>query len=73
MSQDQLGAAVGASRGYIAKIEAGRANPSLAVVDRVAIALGLDIDLVARPPVVIGGYQRDFIHARCSGYVDGRR
>ena len=72
MSQDQLGAPVGVSRGYIAKIEAGRANPSLAVVDRVAIALGLEVELVARSPVVVGGHQRDFVHARCSGYVDGR-
>ena len=71
LTQEQLGTTVGVSRGYIAKIEAGRANPSLAIVDRVAAALGLEIELVARSPIVIGG-QRDLVHARCSGYVDGR-
>jgi transcriptional regulator with XRE-family HTH domain len=60
------------SRGYIAKIERGRANPSLELVERLARALELEIDFVARPPVVFGGHQRDFVHARCSSHVDGR-
>jgi transcriptional regulator with XRE-family HTH domain len=61
------------SRGYIAKIERGRANPSLELLERVASALGLEIDLVARAPVTIGGgRQRDLVHARCSAHVDGR-
>lgn len=72
MTQAQLGAKVGVSRGYVAKIEAGHANPSLAIVERVALALGLEIELVARTPVVLGNLQRDLVQARCSGHVDGR-
>ena len=54
-------------------IEGGRANPSLDVVTRIARALDLDVDLVVRPPVTVGGPgQRDAIHARSSGYVDRR-
>ena len=54
-------------------IEGGRANPSLDVVTRIARALDLDVDLVVRPPVTVGGPgQRDAVHAWCSGYVDRR-
>jgi transcriptional regulator with XRE-family HTH domain len=61
------------SRGYIAKIERGTANPSLHLLERVASALGLEIELVARVPVTIaGGRQRDLVHSRCSAHVDGR-
>ncbi|OGO57884.1 MAG: hypothetical protein A2Z32_07310 [Chloroflexi bacterium RBG_16_69_14] len=73
MSQRQLAASVGVSRGYIAKIEHGRANPSVELVERVADALGIELELVVRTPFVIGGgRQRDLVHARCSGHV-GRR
>lgn len=73
LTQRQLADPVGVSRGYIANIERGRANPSLEVVERIAAALGLEIELVARSPVVIGGgRQRDLVHARCSGHVDRR-
>ena len=50
----------------------GRTHP-LALVDRIADALGIEIDLVARTPIVIGGgRQRDLVHARCSAYIDRR-
>jgi transcriptional regulator with XRE-family HTH domain len=73
LTQRQLAATTGVSRAYIATIESGRANPSLRLVERISEALGLDVDLVARPPIVLGGTnQRDFVHARCSGHVDRR-
>lgn len=73
LSQEQLAAAVGISRGHIARIELGRANASLGLVARIASALELEIDLVARTPVIIGARtQRDAVHARCSGYADRR-
>jgi transcriptional regulator with XRE-family HTH domain len=68
ITQQDLADAVGVSRPYIASIESGRANPSLAVVERIATALGLELDFVARPPTTVGRPpQRDAVHARCSG------
>jgi Predicted transcriptional regulators len=73
LTQLQLADAVGVSRGYLANIERGHANPSLELVERIANALDLEIELVARTPIVIGGgRQLDLVHARCSGHVDGR-
>lgn len=73
LSQRELAAAVGVSHAHIAAIEAGRVNPSLDLVDRIGIALGLDIELVARPVLALDPpRQRDLVHARCSGYVDRR-
>jgi transcriptional regulator with XRE-family HTH domain len=73
ISQAQLAAGAGVSRSHIAAIESGRANPSLATVDRIGEALGLEFGLTARPPLVIGdGRQRDVVHARCSAYVQRR-
>ncbi len=72
ISQQTLADAVGVSRAYIATIESGRANPSLDLVNRVADRLGIEIGLVARPPVVIARPQHDLVHARCSGYLDRR-
>jgi transcriptional regulator with XRE-family HTH domain len=64
---------VGVSARYIGLIEQGRANPSLALVERIADALGLAIDLGITPPVFPGGQRvRDEVHARCSAYVDRR-
>lgn len=60
------------SRGQIAKIELGQADPSLDVVERLAIALGLEVELVARQPILFEPRHRDFVHARCSGYADRR-
>jgi transcriptional regulator with XRE-family HTH domain len=73
ITQADLAAAVGLSRAYVASIESGRANPSLDVVDRIGVALGLELELSGRQPVVFNGpAQRDAVHARCSGYA-GRR
>ena len=72
-SQRQLAGCVGVSRGHIAKIEHGQANPSLGLVERIADALGIELELVARAPFIVGGgRQRDLRHARCSGHVDRR-
>jgi transcriptional regulator with XRE-family HTH domain len=73
LSQSALAAKVGVARSYLAAIERGRANPSLAVIVRLAAALGLELDLTLRSPVIVGDRrQRDAVHARCSGYVDRR-
>jgi transcriptional regulator with XRE-family HTH domain len=71
-TQQQLADSVGVSRGYISKVELGRANPSLALMERIAAALDLEIELVGRTPLILGDRQRDAVHARCSGHVDGR-
>ena len=73
LTQRALAAKVGVARSYIAAIERGRANPSLDVVVRVAAALGLELALDFRSPIIIGDRrQRDAVHARCSGYADRR-
>lgn len=73
MTQQQLADAAAVARGYIATLESGRANPSLGVVTRVAEALDMEVDLVVRPPHVVGApSQRDAVHAQCSGYADRR-
>lgn len=73
LSQRALAIKVGVARSYIAAIERGRANPSLDIIVRLATALGLEIDLDLRPPIIVGDRrQRDAVHARCSGYVDRR-
>ncbi|MFL5651614.1 MAG: helix-turn-helix domain-containing protein [Chloroflexota bacterium] len=73
LTQQQLGEAVGVTRGYIAKVESAKANPTFAIAERIAIALDLETDIVGRVPTVIGDpRQRDLVHARCSGYTDRR-
>ena len=72
LSQRQLALMVSISPGYLAAIETGSANPTLAVVERVGDALGLELRIVGSPPVLIGERQRELVHARCSGYVDRR-
>lgn len=73
LTQLALASKVGVARSYIAAIERGRANPSLDVIVRLAAALGLELDLTLRSPVIVGDRrQRDAVHARCSGYVDRR-
>lgn len=72
-TQQRLGERVGVTRGYIARIEAGSVNTTFDLADRIAQALDVEIDLVARIPMVMGDRrQRDFVHARCSGHVDRR-
>jgi transcriptional regulator with XRE-family HTH domain len=74
MPQRRLAERVGVDRSYIARIEQGRANVSLDLVERITRALGLEAELILRPPVLIGDdrRQRDVMHARCSGYVHRR-
>ncbi|MEX1172245.1 MAG: helix-turn-helix domain-containing protein [Chloroflexota bacterium] len=73
ITQRQLAAATGVSHGHIAAIETGRVNPSLDLVERIGEVLGLRLQLIGRPPVIVEPLrQRDLVHARCSGYV-GRR
>jgi len=73
LTQCALAAKVGVARSYIAAIERGRANPSLDVIVHLAAALGLELDLNLRAPIMIGDRrQHDAVHARCSGYVDRR-
>ena len=73
ITQQELAEAAGVTRGYVAVVESGRANPSLAVVERFGEALGVDFQLVGRPPVIVGrDGQRDIVHARCSAYADRR-
>jgi len=73
LTQLDLGEGVGVSRGHIAKVEAGRANISLDLLERIADALGTRVDLVASPPTFLSEREpRDVVHARCSGMI-GRR
>jgi transcriptional regulator with XRE-family HTH domain len=73
VTQLEFARSVGLSRAYIASIETGRANPSLDVVERIGSALGLELQLLGRPPAIINSpRQRDLVHARCAGYVDRR-
>ncbi len=73
LTQLALATQTGVARSYVAAIERGRANPSLDVIVRLAGALGLELDLALRAPIIVGDRrQRDAVHARCSGYVDRR-
>lgn len=73
ISQRALADAIGVSRGYIANVESGRANPSLDQAERIAAALGLEVELVTRGPLFVSERRAsDVVHARCSGYVDRR-
>ncbi len=73
LTQQQIGDRVGVSRSYIAKVERGQANPSLDLVERIAGALGLELDLIVRPPIFTKDrLQRDLVHAHCSGFVSRR-
>jgi len=73
VSQRELAAAVGVSRGYMAHIERGSANPTLGLVERIGDALRIDFELAGRPPTLDRDvHQRDLVHAWCSGYVDRR-
>lgn len=72
-SQRRLASAVGVSRSYIAMLETGRTDPSLAMAESIAITLGLELSLASRQPVLVGGpATRDAVHAWCSGYVHRR-
>ena len=73
ITQRELADAVGVSRTYVVAIEAGTANPSMLLVERIGEALGLRFELVARRPILVDGRpSRDLVHARCSAYVHRR-
>jgi transcriptional regulator with XRE-family HTH domain len=73
LSQQEVGGSVGISRGYLARVETGHANPSLALVERLGDALGLRLELIATPPIFLSERRpHDLVHARCSGAVDRR-
>lgn len=73
LTQTELADTVHVSRGYVAAIEAGKANPTLDVVERIGACLGLDVDLVLRPPTLIDhSSQSDLVHARCIAHVERR-
>lgn len=71
ISREQLAERVGVTASYIGRIEREAANPSVALIEAIADALGLDLRLDVRPPIFPGGpYVRDAVHARCSAYAD---
>jgi transcriptional regulator with XRE-family HTH domain len=73
VTQQQLASRVGVSRSYVGRIERGIANPSIRLVESMASTLGIELELVARRPVVHEPRQpRDVVHARCSAYADRR-
>jgi transcriptional regulator with XRE-family HTH domain len=73
VSRHALAERVGITPRYIGLIERGEANPTLRVVEAIADALGLELQLSILPPVFpTGEHVRDSVHARCSAYVDRR-
>lgn len=73
LTQQQVADRVGVSRSYISRIESGGIDPSLAMVERIAEVLGLQLELLTRGPIFPGGARvRDAVHARCSAYADRR-
>jgi len=71
ISREQLAERVGVTPSYIGRIERGEANPSVALIEGIGEALGLDLRLDVRPPIFPGGpHVRDVVHARCSAYAD---
>jgi transcriptional regulator with XRE-family HTH domain len=72
VTQQTLADAVGVSRAHVSAIESGRANPSLDLVARIAERLGIELDFVARQPLILAPLKHDLVHARCSGYIDRR-
>jgi transcriptional regulator with XRE-family HTH domain len=73
VSQAVLANALGIAGSHYSAIEAGKANASLALVDRIAETLGLRVKVAAAPLVVVTGpIVRDALHARLSGYVQRR-
>lgn len=46
VSQENLAALAGVDRAYMGRLERGKGNPSVEVMDRIAAALGLPLDAV---------------------------
>jgi transcriptional regulator with XRE-family HTH domain len=73
LSQQAVADRVGISRCYLARVESGQANPTLALTERLGDALGLRLELLALPPMFISERRpHDLVHARCSGTIDRR-
>lgn len=73
LTQGEVADAAHVSRGYVAAIEAGTANPTLDVVERIGTVLGLEADLVLHPPTLVEpSSQLDLVHARGIAYVERR-
>lgn len=73
LTQRDVAARVGVDRSYISRVEAAQVSPSLDMAQRIAEALGLDLQWSIRPPTFPGGPRvKDEVHARCSAYVDRR-
>lgn len=73
LSQQQLADAIGIHRGHLANIEAGRANISVDLMDRIADVVGLRLQLMVDPPAFFGTRRaHDTVHAWCSGYISRR-
>jgi DNA-binding XRE family transcriptional regulator len=72
VTQLELARSVGVSRSHIAGIETGRVDPSLDLAWAIADRLGVDLQLVDRTPTVIDTRRGDLVHARCSGFTNGR-
>ena len=73
ITQQELADSVGVTRGYIANVEAARANPSFRQVERISDALGIDLLLTADPPTFLSErLPHDLVHSRCSVYTARR-
>jgi transcriptional regulator with XRE-family HTH domain len=73
VTQQSVADAAGISRSFLARIEGGRGNPSLRVVERIADALGQRVELSVTLPVFLATpIHRDLVHARCVAAI-GRR
>lgn len=74
MTQDQLARVCGLPRATLANLESGGANPTLAVIHRVAEALGVSLEeLVAAPRAETRFYPRDTLEERTQGQAQVRR
>lgn len=73
LTLDEVADRAAISPAYVWAIERGRANPSLAIVERLLTALRIEIGPMVRPPIVHADRrERDLVHARCSGYAHRR-
>jgi len=74
LSLREVAGAAGITASYLARVEDGMVNPTLSVMERIASVVGLELELVVRPPVLIDppGRTVDNVHARCSGFASRR-
>lgn len=72
-TQREVATDAAVSRGYVARVEVGTANPTLDAVDRISHALGIEAELIFRTSTIVGSTtQRDVVHAHCAAYVERR-